>query len=134
VFRVPLQPETVSIGEMVIFYCDVYSNPVLTDVRWRRNDIQIVGGGRYTVNETHLLIQNVREEDDGSYTCEVTNPFGTVHSTALLTIGSVTLVVVLLHECVIVPHTHACMHARTYHTHAHRYMYTHLFRYCNCVY
>ena len=86
-FRLLLQPQTVPIGERVIFNCNVYSNPEPTDVSWRRNNIEIFSGGRYTVSDTQLVIQNVREDDDVSYTCEVTNLYGSVHSTAKLTIG-----------------------------------------------
>ena len=86
-FRVPLQPVTVPVGEVATFHCDVYSNPAPTDVSWRRNNIAIITGGRYTVTDTQLRIQNVREEDDGSYTCEVTNLYGATHSSARLIIG-----------------------------------------------
>lgn len=90
-FRLPLQPVTAPVGEEARFHCHVYSNPALTDVVWSRNNIAIISGGRFTVNNTQLVIRNVQEDDGGSYSCEVTNSYGAVHSTARLTIGTLFL-------------------------------------------
>lgn len=88
VFREPLEPITVSVGRVAVFNCDVYSNPMLQSVRWTFNGITIVSDNlRITATSTRLTINSVQSEDEGSYSCVVTNEFGFRQSSAILTIG-----------------------------------------------
>ena len=98
VFRVPLEPITVHIGGMATFNCDVYSNPILQSVSWIFNGVRIVSDNlRITVSDTRLVIDSVQSEDEGSYSCDVTNAFGSQQSAAILTIGN--YVYILLSLC-----------------------------------
>ena len=89
-FRTPLVPVSVSIGGMVTFRCDVYSNPTLQSVSWMFGGVTIVSDGlRITATNTLLTINSVQSEDEGSYSCVVTNAYGSQRSSALLSIGTI---------------------------------------------
>ena len=88
VLRTPLEPITVPVGGVATFNCDVYSNPMLQSVRWVFNGVTIVSDGlRIVATNTQLIINSVQSEDEGSYSCTVTNPYGSLQSSAILTIG-----------------------------------------------
>ena len=80
-FRIPLEPITVPVGGTAIFNCDVYSNPVPQSVRWMFNGVMIVSDNlRIMVTDTQLMVDSVQSEDEGSYSCTVTNAFGSQQS------------------------------------------------------
>ena len=88
VFRTPLEPVSVPVGGVATFTCDVYSNPMLQSVSWMFNGVMIVSDGlRIIATDTQLTINSVQSEDEGSYSCVVTNAYGTVQSSAIFTIG-----------------------------------------------
>ena len=87
-FRTPLEPVTVPVRGVATFNCDVYSNPMLQNVRWIFNGVMIVSDGlRIIATDTQLIINSVQSEDEGSYSCAVTNLYGSQQSSAILTIG-----------------------------------------------
>ena len=99
VFRTPLAPVSVPIGEVATFRCDVYSNPIQQSVSWMFSGITIVSDGlRITATNTLLTINSVQREDKGSYSCVVTNEYGSQQSSATLSIG--TIIVPSLYACV----------------------------------
>lgn len=92
VFRRPLEPVTVTIGGVATLNCDVYSNPILNDQSWRFNGVTIVSDGLHIIlTNTQLIINGVQSEDEGSYTCVATNDYGSVQSTAVLSLGNNTV-------------------------------------------
>ena len=102
VFRTPLTPMSVSIGGVAIFRCDVYSNPVLQSVSWMFGGVIIVSDSlRITATNTSLTINSVQREDEGSYTCVVTNAYGSQQSSAILSIGTI---IVCLYVLVFITH------------------------------
>ena len=101
-FRTPLTPMSVSIGGVAIFRCDVYSNPVLQSVSWMFGGVIIVSDSlRITATNTSLTINSVQREDEGSYTCVVTNTYGSQQSSAILSIGTI---IVCLYVLVFITH------------------------------
>lgn len=48
--------------------CEVRGNPQ-PSVDWIRNDASLTSNERYIIDSSGLLIKNVRESDDGVYTC-----------------------------------------------------------------
>lgn len=48
--------------------CEVRGNPQ-PSVDWGRNDVSLTSNERYIIDSSGLLIKNVRESDDGVYTC-----------------------------------------------------------------
>ena len=88
VFRTPLEPVIVPVGGVATFNCDVYSNPMLQSIRWIFSGVTIVSDGlRIMATDTQLIINSVQSEDEGSYSCIVTNPYGSLQSSAILTTG-----------------------------------------------
>lgn len=96
VFRTPLEPVTIPVRGRATFDCDVYSNPMLQTISWMFNGVIIVSDNIHiTVTDTRLIINNVQREDEGSYSCLVTNQFGSQQSSATLTIGEYCLCVAI---------------------------------------
>lgn len=89
VFRTPLEPVSVAIGGVATFNCDVYSNPMLQSVSWMFGGVTIVSDGLHIMaTDIQLTISSVQSEDEGSYSCIVTNVYDSVQSSAILTIGT----------------------------------------------
>lgn len=56
------------LGSDYTIRCEVRGNPQ-PSVDWNRNDVSLTSNDRYIIDNTGLLIKNVRESDDGVYTC-----------------------------------------------------------------
>jgi len=82
--QVPQENYTVNYGESITLECRVVSNPEHTSVNWTKlidgNNISInfIEGkyGGSTVDVPSLTINNVEEDDAGSYVCTATNVHG----------------------------------------------------------
>lgn len=56
------------VGEDYLVKCKAQGNPSPL-VYWNKNGESIVSGDRYVVQNEGLLVQKVRESDDGMYQC-----------------------------------------------------------------
>uniref|UniRef100_A0AC34GPF1 Twitchin n=1 Tax=Panagrolaimus sp. ES5 TaxID=591445 RepID=A0AC34GPF1_9BILA len=69
------------------FVCEATGRPTPT-CRWLKNGREIPDGGRYRVEQSEgtykLIIKEVWDIDNGDYTCELTNVFGSDSATAAL--------------------------------------------------
>ncbi|XP_077997812.1 CAVP-target protein-like [Glandiceps talaboti] len=73
-------------GSAVRLDCKIESKLEVT-IRWFKDDIDITDNEHYCIeygdnNLVSLIIAEVEEEDDGTYTCEASNTAGTTTSTA----------------------------------------------------
>ncbi|OTF83012.1 twitchin-like protein, partial [Euroglyphus maynei] len=88
----------------VTFECEATGKPLPT-ARWFKNGREIGAGfgGRYKTYETDegvfkLVIFDVQEGDDGEYTCEAINPFGSVRTMAPLKLAEAPEIIRCPHE------------------------------------
>lgn len=77
-------PVVKSLGDTVSFYIvhDGSSNGQVT-YKWFKDDVQLEAGAKYTFSNRELKINGVTKADEGFYTCEVTNSFGSLSSQKL---------------------------------------------------
>ena len=77
-------PVVKSLGDTVSFYIvhDGSSNGQVT-YKWFKDDVQLEAGTKYTFSNRELKINGVTKADEGFYTCEVTNSFGSLSSQKL---------------------------------------------------
>ena len=63
-------------GEIAILDCDADGFPTPI-IQWKFRHVQIVNGGRYSINEQGVLnIMNVGLDDIGIYVCTASNDIG----------------------------------------------------------
>ncbi|VDI02517.1 hemicentin, partial [Mytilus galloprovincialis] len=78
--HVTTQPPQGIVGQAVTIQCYYVSNPVATNVVWRKgNQGIIVDGKKYvggSLSNPSLTITNLTASDEGSYTCSVSNSMG----------------------------------------------------------
>jgi hypothetical protein len=74
----PLVSKVVNIGGNVTFSVQAGGDPVLTYV-WKKDGVVIPDA-----TQSQLALTGVQKSDEGQYTVEVTNPYGTVSSAAQL--------------------------------------------------
>ena len=83
---------TTVVNATVIMTCPNQGSPQPT-VTWNHDQKFIIPGGKYSMNESSLVIRGVRLKHAGSYQCTASNKFGRdVESLSLTVIGNVTLV------------------------------------------
>lgn len=81
---------TTVVNATVIMTCPNKGSPKPT-VTWSHHQRFIVPGRRYVMNESSLVIRGVRLQDEGSYQCTASNPFGRdVESLSLSITGNFT--------------------------------------------
>ena len=81
---------TTVVNATVIMTCPSQGSPQPT-VTWNHDQQFVVPGGRYSMNESSLVISGVRLEDAGKYQCTASNRFGRdVESLSLTVTGNVT--------------------------------------------
>ena len=78
--------ETVE-GRNVTIMCNVTANPKPDRNIWTRSD-GILFSARTIVSEGNLTILNITFQDNGSYVCTATNPWGTKSSSVYLRVYS----------------------------------------------
>ena len=78
--------ETVE-GRNVTIMCNVTANPKPDRNIWTRSD-GILSSARTIVSEGNLTILNITFQDNGSYVCTATNPWGTKSSSVHLRVYS----------------------------------------------
>ena len=82
---------TTTVQSEVILPCDIIPDPTVT-FTWQFGGMLItpsVGGGTYTILPNgSLVVANVGEVHEGTYTCVVTNPLGVASGTVVLTVNS----------------------------------------------
>ena len=99
--------ETVE-GRNITVICNVTVNPKPDRIIWKKSD-GILSSATTIVSEGNLTILNVTTQDNGSYVCTATNPWGTKSSSVLLRVFSAlkfvirppSNVTVMAHEAVI---------------------------------
>ena len=84
---VPEIIETVE-GTNVTLMCNVTANPKPDRIIWKKSD-GILSSARSTIIKGNLTISNITTQDNGSYVCTATNPWGTKSSSAHLRVYSV---------------------------------------------
>ena len=96
----PLMNKSVTVGQRAKFQCelegDAYPTP---SVEWMKDGEQlVVDRAFFSVSDKKVLlrIQDVKVEDEGEYTCYLTNKSGTDKSSAKLTVMSKCLSVYIL--------------------------------------
>jgi len=89
----PLQNQCGPLGKQVTLECEASGKPAPT-ARWLKNGRELVAGtGRFRTESTEdgvfrLILHDVMDVDAGDYTCEASNPCGSVRTTCTLKIGS----------------------------------------------
>ena len=88
-FEQPTRPQVVREGEEAIFSAVIKGRP-LPSVKWLKDRKEVIPTDRVRVTynkdtrETVLTISNVRNSDQGNYTCQATNPISRANSTSNL--------------------------------------------------
>ena len=82
-----LVSKSAGLNRSVTLECEAIGKPTPTS-RWLKNGREVCVGGRISMKETNgvfqLTMDEVWENDDGDYTCEASNTFGSVTCTARL--------------------------------------------------
>ncbi|XP_078010480.1 neuronal cell adhesion molecule isoform X19 [Phascolarctos cinereus] len=85
--RIIKQPEykVVQRGGKVSFECTVKHDPTLiTTLTWLKDNGELPNDGRFSVDNDHLLIMNISDEDDATYTCVANTSLDMVSASAML--------------------------------------------------
>ncbi|XP_060095486.1 leucine-rich repeats and immunoglobulin-like domains protein 1 isoform X2 [Heteronotia binoei] len=74
----PLENHVVSVGETVVLQCKATGSPP-PRITWLKGDQPLIVTERhhFTPGDQLLIVWNVMMEDDGKYTCEISNTVGT---------------------------------------------------------
>nr|XP_056702674.1 leucine-rich repeats and immunoglobulin-like domains protein 1 [Euleptes europaea] len=74
----PLEDRVVSVGETVVLQCKATGSPP-PRITWLKGDQPLIVTERhhFTPGDQLLIVRNVVMEDDGKYTCEISNIVGT---------------------------------------------------------
>lgn len=87
----PVRDQVAPLGKYCTFECEAAGKPAPT-FRWLKNGREITPGGRFRIedkgNTSFLHVSDLLDIDEGDYTCEASNPVGSVTSTGHLKIGS----------------------------------------------
>ena len=80
------EPEdvTASAGEDIGFDCEVGGDPEPT-ILWHREDGKFAPG-RYSIQNSRLVIENVTPKDEGVYVCEAQNTVGAISVSSSLSV------------------------------------------------
>ena len=80
---------TTVVQSEVTLPCDIIPDPTVT-FAWQFSGVLInPRGGTYTIlPDGSLMVANVGEVHEGTYTCVVTNPLGVASGTVILTVNS----------------------------------------------
>ncbi|XP_072509141.1 neuronal cell adhesion molecule isoform X2 [Notamacropus eugenii] len=85
--RIIKQPEykVVQRGGKVSFECKVKHDPTLiATLTWLKDNGELPNDGRFSVDNDHLVIVNVSDEDDATYTCVANTSLDIVSASAML--------------------------------------------------
>ncbi|XP_036615989.1 neuronal cell adhesion molecule isoform X20 [Trichosurus vulpecula] len=85
--RIIKQPEykVVQRGGKVSFECKVKHDPtLLATLTWLKDNGELPNDGRFTVDNDHLVIMNISDEDDATYTCVANTSLDIVSASAML--------------------------------------------------
>uniref|UniRef100_A0A4X2KMU0 Neuronal cell adhesion molecule n=1 Tax=Vombatus ursinus TaxID=29139 RepID=A0A4X2KMU0_VOMUR len=85
--RIIKQPEykVVQRGGKVSFECKVKHDPTLiATLTWLKDDGELPNDGRFSVDNDHLVIMNISDEDDATYTCVANTSLDIVSASAVL--------------------------------------------------
>ncbi|XP_070539780.1 fibroblast growth factor receptor-like isoform X2 [Ptychodera flava] len=73
-----------TMGSSVRFRCNAHGSPT-PDVKWLKNDEEIIAEKMISDQTRHkkgiLALENIKQSDEGVYTCIVSNPYGQVNYT-----------------------------------------------------
>lgn len=78
---------TVVVGNTATMTCTATGDPTPVQT-WNRNGIPVSGGTRFQISAdgSVLRVSEVREEDEGVYTCQASNPASSVSDTVTLNV------------------------------------------------
>ncbi|XP_074050017.1 neuronal cell adhesion molecule isoform X8 [Macrotis lagotis] len=87
--RIIKQPEykIVQRGGKVSFECKVKHDPTLiATITWLKDNGELPNDGRFSVDNDHLVIMNISDEDDATYTCVANTSLDIVSASAKLSV------------------------------------------------
>ncbi|XP_051819128.1 neuronal cell adhesion molecule isoform X5 [Antechinus flavipes] len=85
--RIIKHPEykVVQRGGKVSFECKVKHDPTLiATLTWLKDNGELPNDGRFTIDNDHLVIMNISDEDDATYTCVANTSLDIVSASAVL--------------------------------------------------
>ncbi|KAE8739414.1 hypothetical protein FOCC_FOCC015100, partial [Frankliniella occidentalis] len=89
----PLSNACGGLGKTLTLECEATGKPTPT-ARWLKNGRELVsGGGRFRMEDNNngvfkLILHEVMDMDSGDYTCEASNPCGSVRTTCTVKVGT----------------------------------------------
>ncbi|XP_058153167.1 neuronal cell adhesion molecule isoform X16 [Dasypus novemcinctus] len=87
--RIIKQPEyaVVQRGGTVSFECKVkHDHTLIPTVTWLKNNSELPNDGRFTIDKDHLVVDDVNDDDGGTYTCVANTTLDNVSASAVLSV------------------------------------------------